>query len=85
MIDEMIICPFCGNVPDLTDEDTLYPMGVIWYFNDELQCRIYDKFSMRYKYKSYGWCYILNCHNCGCSISADSKEECIDAWNRRIK
>ena len=84
MIDELIICPFCGKIPNLNEEDTLYPSGSIWYFNEDVQCKIYDSITERYRYKEYELCYVLNC-DCGCSISADSKEECIDAWNRRIK
>lgn len=40
-----IPCPFCGMDVDLDDEDTLYPGGTGWLFDEELGMRTYHRFS----------------------------------------
>jgi hypothetical protein len=74
-------CPFCGKKVDLDDPDTLYPNGIGWKFNEELQCRTYHKFSEVPKEQ---WCYSLHCSvGCGVEMHGDTREEAIERWNKR--
>lgn len=83
---EMKACPFCGMAVDLDDEDTLYPSGTGWKFDEELGMRTYHRFSEVPKEQ---WCYTLHCvvhyGGCGAEMHADSRQEAIDQWNRRVK
>ena len=77
-------CPYCGHAVDLDDPDTLYPNGIGW----EVRNNGY------YSYHHYSvvpkeqWCYSIHCvttsGGCGVEISGNSKQECIEKWNRRV-
>lgn len=78
-------CPFCDKPVDLTDDDTLYPSGVGWLFDEELKMRTYHE-TMDVPVEQ--WCYGMHCPitagGCGAEIHGDSKQEAIDKWNRRV-
>jgi len=77
-------CPFCGKAVDLGDPDTLYPDGFGWKDDDELGFRTYHKYNEVPKDQ---WCWGMNCPTnsggCGAEIHGDSKQEALDAWNKR--
>ncbi len=77
-------CPFCGKVPDLNDEDTLYPSGNGWLFNEELQMRTYHNI---HEVPPEQWCYSMHCPvqagGCGAEMHGDTKADVISQWNRR--
>ena len=81
---ELKPCPFCGKMPDLEDEDTLYPNGTAWIFKEAIQSKTYVSFRDAPKEQ---WCYSFHCveiaGGCGAEISGDSKEQAIAAWNQR--
>lgn len=82
---EMLPCPFCGRPVDMDDEDTLYPSGIYWRYSEEIQSRYYV--SHKERLEGDCACYSMHCPEssggCGASISKDSYEEVIAAWNRR--
>jgi hypothetical protein len=76
-------CPFCGHEVDLENGDTLYPSSVGW--KDNAFGRSYHSFR---EVPQEQWCYSMYCPTtsggCGCEMSADTKEEVIEKWNKRI-
>lgn len=84
MVDKMKPCPFCGHEVDLEEEDTLYPSGYGWKDREE-GFRSYHRYT---EVPREQWCWSMHCPTtaggCGVELSADSKQECIDAWNRRV-
>ena len=80
---DMLPCPFCGKGVDLEDEDTLYPSGVYWRETDGMRHYIRHKD----RKQDDGIVWDIHCPEvsggCGAEISADSKQEAINAWNRR--
>ena len=77
---KMLPCPFCGKNIDITDPDTLYPSGVGWKFDEILECKSYHHYS---EIPKDNWCFQIYCE-CGCNLYADSKEEVIALWNKRV-
>jgi hypothetical protein len=81
----LLPCPFCGKMPDLNDEDTLYPSGTLWKYNEDFGMRTYHRMNERQDGDSM--CYVMHCTvnagGCGVEIHGDSKEEVLAAWNRR--
>ncbi len=77
-------CPFCGRAVDLEDHDTLYPSGSAWEFDAELQTRTYHR---AFDVPKEQWCYSMHCPvqagGCGAEMHGDSKDEALEAWNRR--
>ena len=79
-------CPFCGYAVDVTDPDTLYPTGLGWKigFTDIDDVKHYVSHR---KVPKEQWCYVLRCPEiyggCGAEIHGDSKQECLDKWNKR--
>ncbi|MFZ2524441.1 MAG: hypothetical protein WAW87_03910 [Candidatus Ferrigenium altingense] len=77
-------CPFCGMPVDLEDQDTLYPSGTGWKFDDELQMRTYHRMA---DVSPEQWCYGMHCPEpaggCGAEIHGDSKEEALEKWSKR--
>lgn len=80
---ELKPCPFCDNHLDDVDGDTFYKSGVVWM--DTLRGRSYFRYADRKHFQ--GFCYNIVCNaiygGCGASISGDSQDETIAAWNRR--
>lgn len=81
---EMKPCPFCGRKVDLEDHDTLYPDGTGWIYDEKLHCNYYVNARV---VPQEQWCYSMHCPacsgGCGAEISGNTKQEAIDAWNRR--
>ena len=80
---EMKDCPFCGHKVDMDDPDTLYPNGIGWRAHE-------DGFITYHHFLDVPkeqWCYSMHCvetsGGCGAKITANSKDECIQKWNRR--
>ena len=77
-------CPFCGMNADLDGEDTIYPTGTGWRFNEELQIRTYHR---ALEVPEEQWCWGMHCPEtyggCGASIHGDSKDEALAKWNTR--
>lgn len=75
-------CPFCGSVLDLLDRDVFHPSGG-WKIHKGF--RSYLSFSDLDKFDGFTW--QINCPTiyggCGASISGDSEEEAVEAWNKR--
>lgn len=75
-------CPFCGYAVDVTDPDTFHPNSVGWVITDGIKHYV----SFRQVPKEQ-WCYVLRCPEiyggCGAEINGDSKEECLNKWNKR--
>lgn len=78
-------CPFCGLQSHQDWEDTLYPSGIGWRVDEGVQHYLGRDSYARWQ----GKCYEINCATpyggCGANISADSKEEVIEKWNRRAE
>lgn len=72
--EELLPCPFCGVIPDITDDETIHPACRPEYDAnlDKLIFRVYQ----------------INClairGGCDASILGDSPKDCITKWNRRI-
>ena len=86
---KMLPCPFCGKKADLDDPDTLYPSGIFWRDGavpGMPELRTYHRRQDRQE--GDGVCYAMHCPTpaggCGAEIMGDSKEEVIEAWNRRV-
>lgn len=90
---ELKPCPFCRLELDADDPDTLHRSGTIWkargangreYVSFRTQMTFPEKDMNDYM----GWCYEIHCNKiyggCGATIHQDSKEEAIEAWNKRI-
>ena len=80
---EMLPCPFCGKRVDLDDDDTLYPTGIYWRITDGVRHYIRHKNRLPDDNKVWGMHCPETSGGCGVEIHRDSREECIDAWNRR--
>ncbi|HEY6021518.1 MAG TPA: hypothetical protein VIY48_16920 [Candidatus Paceibacterota bacterium] len=82
---EALECPFCGKRVDFDDADVLYPSGMGWKFDKELQMRTYHQFCEVPKNQ---WCWEIHCPiqsgGCGAEMHGDTKEETLKKWNRRI-
>jgi len=79
-------CPFCGKEIDIDDEDTLYPNGIVW--EDIEYGRVYHRFGSAPATPKERYCWSVHCSTisggCGAQMSADSKEEAIEKWNKRV-
>lgn len=84
MNEQMKLCPFCGHEVDMEDPDTLHPTGSGWLVRAN-GMRSYHSFR---EVPQEQWCYRLHCvttsGGCGAEMSADSKAEAIEKWNRRV-
>lgn len=78
----LLPCPFCGRQGDHSDPDTMHPSGG-WV--DEPDG--FRHYVTTWDPRKQGSCFEVNCvqhyGGCGASISGDSEEEAIAAWNRR--
>ena len=85
MNDTIKPCPFCGELPDLNDPDTLYPSGIYWRVDETLGMRTYHGHKDRQQ--SDGQCWTMHCTKqgtgCGAEMHADSRQEAIENWNTR--
>lgn len=79
-----LACPFCNKPVALDDPDTLYPSGIGWKFDDDLQRRTYHNFR---EVPPEQWCYTLHCvgqaGGCGAEMHADTKADALAKWNKR--
>ncbi len=82
MINSVPPCPFCGTPVDFDDDDTLYPAGVGWKFDEDFQSRTYHHITEIENTEQ--WCYGMHCTGCGAEITGDSKEEAIALWSTRV-
>jgi hypothetical protein len=77
-------CPFCAHAVDMENPDTLYPNGVGWILRDNGMITYH---SFRDAPKE-NWCYSMHCPTtaggCGVEMSANTKEEAIEKWNKRV-
>ena len=80
-------CPFCGKpMHDNGEmgEDTFYPSGTGWKFDEDLQMRTYHSFRDVPKEQ---WCWVLHCATnyggCGAEMHGDAKYDTLAKWNRR--
>ena len=81
-------CPFCKKpMHDNGElgEDTFYPSGTGWKFNDNLQMRTYHSFRDVPKEQ---WCWVLRCAinygGCGAEMHGDTKADTLAKWNKRV-
>jgi hypothetical protein len=82
----MLPCPFCGMEVDLEESDTLHMSGIFWRETTTEGIRSYH--SLRDRLSTDSACWVMNCPTvsggCGVTINADSREEAIELWNRRV-
>lgn len=68
---------------DDSDGDTFYLSGTVWI--DTLHGRSYFRYSENKPFQ--GMCYNIVCNTiyggCGASLSGDTQEETVAAWNKR--
>ena len=78
----LLPCPFCGHVTEDL-RDGLHPSGTRWREDNGFRHYI----SRKDPREHHGRCWEMNClkheGGCGANITADSREEVIEAWNRR--
>ena len=85
-------CPFCGWEPPWDDDDmmldVLYPSGSWWFETDIGGKKVRAYRGRRDRQQGDQQCWSMNCTEnmggCGANIDADSREEVIAKWNRRI-
>jgi hypothetical protein len=75
-------CPFCGAEIDLSDEDVLYPTGAWKTHESGFRGYLRPNDPTR-----EGLVWSIHCNviygGCSAEMSADSKEEVVQKWNRR--
>ena len=80
----LLPCPFCGKSATVEDADTLYPTGQYWRLEDGI------KLYIRHKDRKIEDQFVWGMHcpeasgGCGAEITADSKQDAINAWNKRL-
>jgi hypothetical protein len=83
--DHLKPCPFCGWQPPADLSDVLYPSGTYRRWDERNQFHHYVSHNQSRQGDTP--CWEMNCTanmgGCGASISADSEEEAVAAWNRR--
>jgi hypothetical protein len=81
----LLPCPFCGWAPPSDLSDVLYPSGTYRRWSE--RHHVHHYVSHNQSMKGDTPCWEMNCTanmgGCGASISADSKDEAVAAWNRR--
>ncbi len=70
----LLPCPFCGFIPNINDDDCIYPA-------DRPQ---YDKETDSLYYRVYQLVCYETGGGCGVSILGDSRNDLIERWNKRI-
>lgn len=85
-------CPFCGLpilLEDLDDHDTIHSTMYGWIINANGDKELVSRRESKSEDPSYKSCVQMNClehrGGCGLTITADSKEEVIEKWCRRVK
>lgn len=81
---ELKPCPFCGHQLDVEDGDTLYPSGLYWRVTDDITH--YIRLKERQEGDQPCWKIVCNTSAGGCDVEmhADTEEELIEKWNRRV-
>jgi hypothetical protein len=78
----MLNCPFCGKIPYMEGDDTLYPTSR-WREDRGFRHYILPDDQR----EEHGRHWTMHCPTvyggCGAEVGGDSKEEAIAAWNRR--
>lgn len=77
-------CPFCGTEFPDNLEDSLYPSGTVW--RDTPHGRTYHSWKNRQEGDSQCWQLICNeiYGGCGVEMHADSQDDVVKKWNRRV-
>ena len=89
----LLPCPFCGSALDDADSDTLHMSHIAWKdtychvpIHEETKGGI-KRLYVKYNEPCDGHCYEVHCPTiyggCGATITEDSIEEVIAAWNKR--
>jgi hypothetical protein len=76
-------CPFCGHPVDMDNPDTIYPNGIGWKIRENGFKSYCSAFVVPPEQRCYSMFCVETAGGCGAEVSADSKQECIDKWNRR--
>jgi hypothetical protein len=80
---DLLPCPFCGKQMDIHCDETLHRSSTAWKDTK------YGRGYVRYHEECDGYCYEVHCNKiyggCGATITDDSIEEVIAAWNKRSK
>ena len=85
-LSDLLSCPFCAHMPDLSEPDTLYPTGVFWVDTNEFGRSYFGRTHVLMKNNPkacWGMHCVENLGGCGAQVTADSKEEAIAKWQRR--
>lgn len=80
-------CPFCGMKIDPEDIDTVYPSGTGW-IDVPMEEGGYRHYVLASQVPVEQWCYKIICNEsyggCSAEIYADSREEAVEKWNKRV-
>lgn len=76
-------CPFCGKTLNVEDGDTLYPTGMWWRIEDGMRHYVRHKDRKEGDKSEWGVHCAEVSGGCGAEITADSKQEAMDNWNKR--